>query len=49
MHERVLQRVPIISHTIITAFAIWGPIYCPLAFALFDLFVHTWLLLTNGR
>jgi hypothetical protein len=49
MQERVLQRVPIISHAVITVFAIWGPIYLPLAFALYDLFVHTWLLLTNAR
>jgi hypothetical protein len=48
-HERMLQRIPIISHVFVTLFAIWGPMRLPLAFALYDLFVHTWLLLTNGR
>lgn len=49
INERLLQRMPIISHIFVTGFAILGPLHFPLLFALFDLFVHTWLLLTNGR
>lgn len=49
LRERVLQRLPIISHLFVLPFAIWGPAYAPVCFAIFNAIVHCMVLGVNLR
>ncbi|WOO84690.1 uncharacterized protein LOC62_06G008207 [Vanrija pseudolonga] len=49
LRERILQRLPIISHLFVLPFAIWGPALAPVCFAVFNAIVHCMVLGVNLR